>query len=36
MIDYAVPTGLSPEELEKAIEQEKKVCDALTEWPEVD
>ena len=36
MIDYAVPTGLPPEELIKAIEEERKICDTLREWPNPD
>lgn len=36
MIDHAVPSSLSPEEIEKAIEEEKKICDALTDWPDPD
>ena len=36
MIDYAVPSGLSPEENEKAIEREKKICETLTDWPNPD
>lgn len=36
MIDYALPTGLSGEELEKAIREEEARCATLTDWPDVD
>lgn len=36
MIDYAVKSGLSLEEIEKAIAEEKKISDSLTDWPDVD
>ncbi len=36
MVDYAVYTDMSPEELEKSIEREKQKSDALTDWPDPD
>lgn len=36
MKDYAVPTGLAPEELEKAIERDQALSDVLTDWPDPD
>ena len=36
MIDYAVPSGKPAEEIVKAIEEEKKICDSLTDWPDPD
>lgn len=36
MKDYAMPTGLTPEELEKAIKREQELSDALTDWQDPD
>lgn len=36
MIDYAVPSGKTAEEIEKAIEEEKNICNSLTDWPDPD
>ena len=36
VIDYAVPSGKSADEIEKEIETEKKICASLTEWPDPD
>lgn len=36
MKDYAMPTGLTADELEKAIVREKALSDALTDWPDPD
>lgn len=36
MIDYAVPSGKTAEEIEKEIEEEKKISDSLTDWPDPD
>ena len=34
MIDYAVPSGMTPEEIEHAIKEESRRCLLLTDWPE--
>ena len=34
MKDYPIPTGLSPEELQKRIDEERERCKQLTEWPD--
>ena len=36
MIDYAVPRGKTAGEIDKAIEEEKKICNSLTDWPDPD
>ena len=36
ILDYAVHTDLTSEELEKSIETERQKSDALTDWPDPD
>ena len=36
MIDYAVPSGKTKQEIEMAIEEEKRKSERLTDWPDPD